>query len=158
MNNSLKEAAQAYVERHKPNRIDVYHIEKTYGCVEGLLQSLSDFTSPEYDSSMSIEIKSFDHINGVNEVIDWYEDCYRIAYYAKSGLDRKFNPQLVYFYNDLGWCLDYIEELIDEGYHDISLNEVRENVIGAAVPFEAYLNGDDIALFEINKGTKEVKS
>lgn len=145
MNNSLKEAAETFVERHKPDRIDVYHIEKTFGSVEGCLLDMGSYhCDSRHKGEMHIEIKSSDHVNGVTEVISWYEDCFQISYFQLPVQDRitpqDHTPELL-FSSDLDWCLDQLEELREEGYHSISLETMSEGNIIESVPIDLHIDG-----------------
>ena len=145
MNRSLKEAAETFVELHKPDRIDVYHIEKTFGSVEGLLLDMGSYSCDNrHKGEMHIEIKSSDHVNGVTEAIDWYVDCFQISYFRLPAKDRitaqDHTPELL-FDSDFDWCLDQIEDLKSSGCHDITLNEMSEGSIKDRVPPSACIDG-----------------
>ena len=140
MTKSLDIAAEDFISSHKAGILDLDHIESGYGSVAGFLSAEGQ---PSGDlGGWSIEIKAHEHKDGWVDTVEWYEDTYQIAHYRLPFADR-ISPEdhtpVLDFCPDFNWCIEHIEDLIEQGYCDISLDEVAEGVVADSVAFQDYL-------------------
>lgn len=76
---NISQAANSFIQAHKPDRIDVDHLKRTHGSVE---QYLRDNRGDLGDGGECyIEISKFDTVDGATKTIEWYEDVYLITHY-----------------------------------------------------------------------------
>ena len=67
-----KEAAQRFIELHKPNRIDVDYINSGYGSVEKYLDVEGSWLGAR--GERYAEISKFDSVDGTTKIVEWFED------------------------------------------------------------------------------------
>lgn len=140
MEKSIDIAAKAFVSLHKARFIDVDHMHQGYGSIAGFLSAEGQ---PHGDLGLnSIEIKAHEHKDGCVDTVEWFEDTFQIGCYRLPFADRvtpEDHTPTLSFDPDFNWCMDHIEELIEEGYCDFSLDEVVEGVIVDSIDLEEYL-------------------
>jgi len=141
MTTSLQEAAKHFVEAHKPKCIDIDHIEDGYGSVVGYLQCESQ---PHGDlGGRIITVADWESRKGYNEDIFWYEDVWQISYYRLPFADRvtreDHTPEIE-FDPHYDFTIDKAIELKNSGYHDITVDEVKEGVITESIDLEGYFS------------------
>ncbi len=143
MKKSIDIAAEHFVSSHKAGALDLYEIERHYGSVAIFLSCQGQPLRPDGDlGEMMIEISAHEHKDGYVDTIEWFEDTYQVSHYLLPLEDRitpeDHSPELD-FCEDLDWCIDHIEDLIEDGYSDISLDKVVEGVVVDSIAFEDYL-------------------
>ena len=72
---SIKQAAKEFVQAHKPSRIDVDYITKSFGSIEGFLDAEGQSTG---EGRQYVEVDSFDSKSGNPVIIEWYEESKEI--------------------------------------------------------------------------------
>tara|TARA_R110000787_G_scaffold35625_2_gene91342 strand:- start:471 stop:893 length:423 start_codon:yes stop_codon:yes gene_type:complete len=121
---NIAEAAQQFVDAHKPSRIDVSHIEDFYGSVECFIETdqcaeLGDMG--EYQ----LEIRGMHTRSGNPEIITWYaKESYQIAWYDLPHDERKTIADHTCEYMvdpDLDCSIDFAKEQIENGKHDVTV-------------------------------------
>jgi len=121
---NVAEAAQQFVDAHKPSRIDVSHIEDFYGSVECFLETdqcaeLNDLG--EY----YLEIRAHNTKSGHPEIISWYaKEAYQIAWYDLPHAERKTREDHTCEYMvdpDLDCSIDFAKDKIENGKCDVSV-------------------------------------
>jgi len=124
---NVKEAAKQFVERHKPNKIDVDFIEDAYGSVENFLEA--DRATLEDMGEYQLEISRFDTKSGNPEIISWYaEEAFQISWYDLPSEERKTKEDHTCDYRfdiDFDWSIDYAKEQIENGKHDVSVFSLK---------------------------------
>ena len=141
MTTSLKEAADHFVNVHKPSAINIDDIEDGYGSVSGYLQAESQ---PHGDlGGRIITVRDWESKKGYNEDIFWYEDVWQISYYrlpVEDRVTREDHTPQIHFDPDFDWTITRAIELRDQGYHDIQVDEVKEGAITESIDLEGYFS------------------
>lgn len=124
---NVQEAAIEFVERHKPNKIDVDFIKDAYGSVENYLEA--DRATLEDMGEYQLEIRGFDTKSGNPEIIRWYaEESFQISWYDLPSEERKTREDHTCDYCfdiDFDWSIDHAKELIEDGKHDVSVFSLK---------------------------------
>lgn len=68
---NIKEAAQAFINCHKPTKIDVDYICQNYGSVEFFIELHGDFIE---SNEMYLEVRGLDTLSGNPVIIEWEVD------------------------------------------------------------------------------------
>ena len=84
---NLEQAAQRFVELHKPSRIDLNFIRSGYGSVEQYLDEERGDSSGDRGERY-IEISQLDSVDGATHTIEWFEEAYCVSYYSKPMEER----------------------------------------------------------------------
>ena len=85
-----KEAAQRFIELHKPNRIDVDYINSGYGSVEKYLDVEGSWLGD--GGERYAEISKFDSIDGTTKTVEWFEEMFEVGYYQLPA-NKRLTPE-----------------------------------------------------------------
>ena len=140
MEKSIDIAGEQFIASYKAGFLDLDDIESVYGSV-AIFLAVEGQPHGEL-GGMYFEIKAHEHKGGYVETIEWFEDTYQTSYYLLP-LEDRITPEdhtpVLDFCADFDWCIDSIEDLIEEGYSDISVDKVVEGVIVESVDLEYYM-------------------
>tara|TARA_R110001592_G_scaffold182276_3_gene425422 strand:+ start:270 stop:488 length:219 start_codon:yes stop_codon:yes gene_type:complete len=70
----IKEAAKAFINCHKPSKIDVNYICQNYGSIECYVNFLSNQIEEYKPFDMYLEISGSDTLSGNPVIIEWEVD------------------------------------------------------------------------------------
>ena len=68
---NIKEAAQAFIDCHKPSKIDIDYISQLYGSVECYVISVSEQVEQNKPFDMYLEVAGLDTLTGNPIIIEW---------------------------------------------------------------------------------------
>ena len=123
---NVKEAAIQFVERHKPNKIDVDYIKSGYGSVEGYLESEADLSDM---GECQLEIRGFDTKSGNPEIIRWYaEEAFQLSWYELPHSERKTRNDHTWDFHvttDFDFAIEFAKEKIEDGKHDVNVFSLK---------------------------------
>ena len=86
---TIEEAAKEFVDKHKPDSIDVDYINREFGSVKNYLEQKGQYDTDLASANTYIEINGFDSKSGNPEIIDWYQTEWQVTYYDLPESDRK---------------------------------------------------------------------
>ena len=70
---TIEEAAKEFVEKHKPEKIDVDYIKSQFGSVKNYLTQEGIYDNTLANGNTYIEINSFNSKTWQPEIIEWYQ-------------------------------------------------------------------------------------
>jgi len=136
----LKEAAQRFIELHKPDRIDVDYINSGYGSVEKYLDE-------EVGSGLGdrgeryVEISQFDSIDGTTKTVEWFEEMFEVGHYQLPANERltpeDSTPQLEIDSNFVPTIDNAIEK--SKKYYDVTITRWEGGEPVEDIKLEDYL-------------------
>jgi len=121
---TLEEAAKLFVEKHKPDSIDVDYIEREFGSVKNLLEQEGQYDNTLASANTYVEIRGFDSQSGNPEIIEWYQTEWQVGYYDLPISERTYERD--WFWNDdrfnvFDEAISHIKDLLIENKSEIHL-------------------------------------
>ena len=77
---TIEEAAKEFVDKHKPDCIDVDYINRVFGSVKNYLEWEGQYDNTLASANTYIEINRFDSKSGNPEIIEWYQTEWQVGY------------------------------------------------------------------------------
>jgi hypothetical protein len=111
---TIEEAAKEFVEKHKPDSIDVDYINRQFGSVKNLLEQEGQYDNSLLGGNTYIEINGFDSKSGNPEIIDWYQTEWQVSYYDLPQSERTDQRDWTIkesFDNNFDEVISYIKQL-----------------------------------------------
>lgn len=111
---NITEAAKEFVEKHKPNRIDVDYIESQFASIENYLKDEGQYDNSLLGGNTYIEINGFDSKSGNPEIIEWYQTEWQVSYYDLPRSERTDQRDWTVresFDNNFDEVISYIKQL-----------------------------------------------
>jgi len=127
---NIEEAAIAFVEAHKPSKINVDWIERDYGSVAKYLE-MENPNGVGDSGSQYMEISKFDSLSGHTEIIEWYaHEAFQIAYYTVPESERRTpeDHMVEYIFDpDFDWTIGEALRLQKQrNVFDLNVTEFRD--------------------------------
>lgn len=121
---TIEEAAKEFVEKHKPDRIDVDYINRQFGSVKNYLEQEGQYDPYLVSANTYVEIRGFYTKSGNPEIIDWYQTEWQVGYYdlpESERRDQRDHTVNIDRFNVFEEAISQIEDLLAQHKADIRL-------------------------------------